>query len=161
MAKGAVLGALLLAPTILSPAASADQQADKVWTASWIDEPYSEPAKPAVFHFRKEFDLAQQPSTFPIRISADNRYRLYVNGVEVSNGPARGDILHWRNESVDIAAQLKAGANVIAALVWNMGEFKPAAQISLRTALVIQGDSPEAVLVSTETSGWKVFASHA
>lgn len=161
MVKGAILGALLLALANFSSAAIAGSQIDKPWTASWIDEPSSDPVKPGVFHFRKEFELAEQPPTFPIRISADNRYRLYVNGIEVSNGPARGDILHWRYESVDIAAQLKPGINVIAALVWNMGEFKPAAQISLRTALVIQGDSPEAAVVNTGTDGWKVFASRA
>lgn len=161
MVKGAILGALLLALANFSSAAIAGSQIDKPWTASWIDEPSSDPVKPGVFHFRKEFELAEQPPTFPIRISADNRYRLYVNGIEVSNGPARGDILHWRYESVDIAAQLKPGINVIAALVWNMGEFKPAAQISLRTALVFQGDSPEAAVVNTGTDGWKVFASRA
>lgn len=162
MAKGAILGAVLLASAIFSPGgAVAGPQVDKAWTASWIDEPSSDPTKPGVFHFRKEFDLAERPSAFAIRISADNRYRLFVNGVEASNGPARGDLLHWRYESVDIAAQLKPGRNVIAALVWNMGDFKPAAQISLRTALVIQGDSPEASVVNTGTAGWKAFASRA
>ena len=161
MVKGAISGVLMLAFALFSPAALAQQQPDKAWSAIWIDERSSEPAKPGVYHFRKDFELSQQPASFPIRVSADNRYRLYVNGVEVSNGPARGDVLHWRYEALDIAAHLHAGKNVIAALVWNMGEFKPAAQISLRTALVVQGDSPEAKIVSTGGSGWKVFASRA
>jgi alpha-L-rhamnosidase len=161
MVRGTISGVLVFGFVLSSSTTLAQQQPDKAWSASWIDEPTSEPAKSGVYHFRKDFELAQQPASFPIRVSADNRYRLYVNGVEVSNGPARGDLLHWRYEALDIAAHLHAGRNAIAALVWNMGEFKPAAQISLRTALVVQGDSPEATIVSTGASGWKVFASHA
>ena len=138
----------------------AQQSALLPWSASWIDDPKSAPTAAGVYHFRKDFELAARPASFPIRISADNRYRLFVNGIEVSNGPARGDLLHWRYESVDIASHLRAGSNVIAALVWNMGEFKPAAQISLRSALVVQGDTPEAAVVNTG-SGWKVYSSHA
>lgn len=161
MAKSRISSFVVLAFALTAPAAIAQKQPEKAWSASWIDEPSSEPTKPGVYHFRRDFLLAQRPASFPIRVSADNRYRLYVNGVEVSNGPARGDLLHWRYEAVDIAAQLHPGKNVIAALVWNMGEFKPAAQVSLRTALVVQGDSPEAALVSTGAPGWKVFASRA
>lgn len=130
------------------------------WTASWISDPQAPPTAVGVYHFRKDFDLAAKAVHFPIRVSADNRYRLFVNGVEVASGPARGDLLHWRYESLDIAPQLHAGHNVIAALVWNMGEFRPAAQVTLRTALVVQGDSPEAAIVDTG-QGWKVFADHA
>jgi alpha-L-rhamnosidase len=161
MTKVSISVVLTLALALFGPAAIAQQQPEQPWSASWINDPSSDPNTPGVYHFRKEFELAAQSATFPIRVSADNRYRLYVNGIEVSNGPARGDLLHWRYESVDIATHLRPGKNVIAALVWNMGEFKPAAQISLRTALVVQGDSPDAAFVSTGTGGWKVFSSRA
>lgn len=130
------------------------------WTASWISDPQAPPTGVGVYHFRKDFELATKTDRFPIRVSADNRYRLFVNGVEVASGPARGDLLHWRYETLDIAPQLHAGHNSIAALVWNMGEFRPAAQVTLRTALVVQGDSPEAAIVDTG-KGWKVFAGRA
>lgn len=162
MVKGATLNRLLLVAALFacSQTSIAQQGSAQPWSASWIADPNAQATAPGVYHFRKDFDLATQPARFPIRISADNRYRLFVNGIEASNGPARGDLLHWRYESVDIAAHLHAGRNVIAALVWNMGEFKPAAQMSLRTALVVQGDTPEAKVVDTD-SGWKVFSSPA
>jgi hypothetical protein len=69
----------------------------------------------------------------------------------VSWGPARGDLRHWRYETVDIAAQLRAGKNVLAAVVWNDGSNKAVAQISLRTAFVLQGDNPA---VNTDRN-WK------
>jgi alpha-L-rhamnosidase len=151
---------LLLCAFIPTSGHASGQTASVPWTASWISDSKASPTEPGVYHFRKEFDLAAVPATFPIRVSADNRYRLFVNGIEVSSGPARGDILHWRYESLDIAPHLKAGQNSVAALVWNMGEFRPAAQISLRTAFVLQGDTPEAAAVDTPR-GWKVLASQA
>ena len=151
---------LVLSVSIPQQLIAKEERVATSWTASWIDDPKAEQTAPGVYHFRKEFDLAGKSEAFPIRISADNRYRLYVNGIEVSSGPARGDLLHWRYESVDIAAHLRAGKNVIAALVWNMGEFRPAAQVTLRTALVVQGDSPVAAVVDTGR-GWKVYSSSA
>ena len=54
-------------------------------------------------YFRKEFSLADKPEKFIIHVSADNRYKLYVNGEIVSVGPARSEIYHWQFETVDIA----------------------------------------------------------
>ena len=76
---------------------------------------------------------------FLIHVTADNRYKLYVNGELVSLGPARGDLHHWRYESVDIAPHLKTGKNVLAAVVWNFGELAPEAQITNRTGLAGPG----------------------
>ncbi|MGE3693233.1 MAG: hypothetical protein AB7F98_17800, partial [Novosphingobium sp.] len=112
----------------MASAQPGDQAATGAWTASWISDPKASPTETGVYHFRKDIDLAARPSTFPIRVSADNRYRLYVNGIEVASGPARGDLLNWRYETVDIATHLRAGRNTVAALVWNMGEYRPAAQ---------------------------------
>ena len=38
--------------------------------------------------------------------SADNRFILYVNGARVGDGPARGDLTHWRYERFDLAPYL-------------------------------------------------------
>jgi alpha-L-rhamnosidase len=92
-----------------------------------------------------------------VHVSADNRYRLYVNGVPVASGPQRSDVAHWRYETVDIAPNLHAGRNVIAALVWNWGAARPVAQFSHRTGFLLQGNSPlEASLINTG-AGWKVL----
>src|SRR2546423_3453812 len=114
-----------------------------------------------VFHARKPFALETAPSRFVVHVSADNRYRLYVNGVQVSSGPQRSDVTHWRYETVDLAPQLHPGRNVIAALVWNWGSARPVAQHTHRTGFLIQGDSPaEAALVNTG-SAWKVLVDSA
>src|SRR5439155_23810580 len=64
-----------------------------------------------VFHFRRVFELNAKPASFVVHVSADNRYRLFVNGEQVSSGPQRSDLMHWRYETVDLAPQLRAGRN--------------------------------------------------
>jgi len=50
------------------------------WEASWITHPSESVMDYGVFHFRKSFTLDKKPDGFIIHISADNRYRLFVNG---------------------------------------------------------------------------------
>ena len=130
------------------------------WRASWITHPTESVLDYGVFHFRKSFDLKTVPAKFVIHISADNRYRLFVNGKAVCFGPARGDLAHWFYESINIAQYLKPGSNLLAAEVWNFGELKPWAQFSLKTALIVQGDTREEELVNTDSS-WKVIKNQA
>jgi len=132
--------------------------------ASWI-APAGVPGDSfTVFHARRTFELATKPAQFVVHVSADNRYRLYVNGGDVaylydrvSSGPQRSDVTHWRYETVDLAPYLRRGRNVIAAVVWNWGAARPVAQFSHRTGFLLQGDSQvEAALVNTGSS-WKVL----
>ncbi|MBR1595594.1 MAG: alpha-L-rhamnosidase [Phocaeicola sp.] len=126
------------------------------WQASWIACPDVSPYDYGVYHFRKTFRLGSVPSSFIINVSADNRYRLFVNGEPVCYGPARGDINHWYFETVDIASLLKAGENTLAALVWNAGPYTPGAQMTLRSGFILQGNTDAEALVNTNSS-WKVL----
>ncbi|HEX7584857.1 MAG TPA: alpha-L-rhamnosidase N-terminal domain-containing protein [Prolixibacteraceae bacterium] len=126
------------------------------WKAQWITHPTESVLDYGVFHFRKSFELAAVPKEFIIHISADNRYRLFVNGEPVCFGPARGDLAHWYYESIDITKFLKQGKNLLAAVVWNFGDDKPWAQFSLKTALIVQGNSAVEEPVNTDSS-WKVI----
>jgi hypothetical protein len=126
------------------------------WNAQWISHPSASLLDYGVFHFRKQLELNAQPGEFIIHISDDNRYRLFVNGNPVCFGPARGDLSHWFYESIDISPWLKAGSNTLAVVVWNFGEKKPWAQFSLKTALIIQGNSAAEEITNTGTT-WKVI----
>ena len=130
------------------------------WKARWISHPTESLVDYGVFHFRKSFELKEQPKEFIINISADNRYRLFVNGKAVCFGPARADLEHWTYESIDIAPFLKMGNNLLAGVVWNFGDLKPWAQFSIKTAFIIQGNSPLEEIVNTDTS-WKVIRDEA
>ena len=130
---------LLLASVIF--AAGKRDFATEYWDASWIDVPGTSPGAYGVYHFRRTFDLPAKPGRFVVFVSADNRYQLFVNGTRVSWGPARGDLTHWRYETVDLAPNLRAGKNVLAAVVWNDGPDRAVAQISNRTAFLLQAES--------------------
>jgi alpha-L-rhamnosidase len=124
------------------------------WKAFWIHVPGEPPADYGVYLFRKKLPLASRPSTFRIHVSADNRYKLYVNEKLVSLGPARGDVEHWNYETVEIAPFLLSGDNVIAAQVWNEARWRPEAQISFATGLIVQGASDNEQTINTNDS-WK------
>ncbi|HEY2725686.1 MAG TPA: alpha-L-rhamnosidase N-terminal domain-containing protein, partial [Parafilimonas sp.] len=126
----------------------------KTWNASWIQPPNVKPHDYGVYYFRKNFLLNEQPKQFIIHVSADNRYKLYVNGEMVCFGPAKGDLYHWNFETIDIASYLKNGNNIIAAVVWNFGDEKPVWQISYETAFILQGNTKAEEIINTNDS-WK------
>src|SRR5450432_603246 len=102
------------------------------WNAYWISVPGESPDAYGVYLFRKSFDLNTIPGKMLVHVSADNRYKLFVNGKQVLMGPARGDLTHWNFETLDIAPFLRTGRNIIAARVWNESTYRPEGQISLR-----------------------------
>jgi len=125
------------------------------WPASWINYPDAPKRDYGVYHFRKEIRLGSVPKSFIVHISADNRYRFFVNGEPVCSGPARGDLFNWFYESVDLSPFLKPGKNVLAAVVWNMGVLAPVGQISNQTAFVVQGNTDLERMADTGAD-WRV-----
>lgn len=71
--------------------------------------------------FRRVFDLASVPAHAPLFITADQSYRLYVNGHFIARGPARGFQHRWPYDEIDLAAHLRPGRNVIAVRAYNPG----------------------------------------
>lgn len=124
------------------------------WKAYWIAAAGTPAQGYGVYHFRKTIQLDRKPASYVVHVSADNRYKLFVNGTLASLGPARGDVMHWNFETVDLASFLQVGTNVLAAVVWNEGDSRPEAQISYRTGFVMQGNSDAEATVNTDTT-WR------
>jgi len=124
------------------------------WKASWISVPNTSPTNYGVFIFRKKVNLHSKPENYLVHVSADNRYKLFVNSQLISFGPTRGDIAHWNYETIDLAHYLKVGENTVAALVWNEGEQKPEAQISYKTGFLMQGVNFKDSIWNTDNT-WK------
>ncbi len=132
-------------------------QLKHAWTAQWITHPTESTLDSRVFLFRRNFNLIKQPENFIIYISADNRYRLYVNGTYIVSGPSLSDINNYRYETVNIAKYLKIGENVIAAEVVNFGEYRKASSMTFQTAFIMQGDKNNPIDINTSSkSDWKV-----
>ena len=108
-----------------------------------------------MLHFRKRLELDQVPQHFLVHVSADNQFLLYVNQQRVGLGPNRSDLPHWKFATYDIAPMLHPGKNVLAATVWNFGVRSALAQISDRTAFLLQGDGEVERAADTDAS-WEV-----
>jgi alpha-L-rhamnosidase len=79
------------------------------------------PSHYQVRYFRRTFTVAD-PAQVHLRValSADSRYLFYCNGTFIGRGPAKGDITHHFYDTFDLTRHLRAGRNVLAALVLDM-----------------------------------------
>lgn len=122
--------------------------------------------------FRRTFDVATDsgvPDRVPLRVSADSRYVLWVNGAEVGRGPIRSQPRRLRYDEYDIAGLLRPGPNVIAVLVTYYGHansyWQPAASSGVMgrdAQLVLEarlGQGGEDWLVTD--ANWRVLRSTA
>ena len=134
---------------------------DVVWRAQWIMHPTLQPQVHAVVLFRKEFELTAKPQKFVVHVSADNHYRLFVNGKYVLRGPARGDISHWFYETIDLDEYLQTGKNTLAVEVVNWGPKRSFTCFSQMTSFILQGDTKEEKMVNTAGGSWKCIQNEA
>ncbi|TVY07865.1 Bacterial alpha-L-rhamnosidase [Paenibacillus cremeus] len=70
---------------------------------------------------RKTFTLDGIPEQAYIDITADDYYKLYINGQFVAQGPAQGYPFHYYYNRIDVRPYLTAGSNVIAVHVYYQG----------------------------------------
>jgi alpha-L-rhamnosidase len=117
-------------------------------------------------HFRRVFDLQGAPSQAPLRISADSRYVLWVNGVEVGRGPIRSQPRRLRYDEYDVAGHLRSGTNAVAVLVTYYGRpnsfWQPAASSGVMgrdVQLVLEARLGDQWLVTDER--WRTLRSRA
>jgi hypothetical protein len=130
------------------------------WNAHWVVAPGMPSFDYGVMHLRRAFDLPAAPERFVVHVSGDNRYQLFVNGRRVAKGPARGSLNYWRFETIDLAPWLRAGANVVAAVVWNHGEYAGESQVTWRTGFILQGDGAAESVLDTGPA-WRAYRNQA
>lgn len=87
---------------------------NRIWTTDWTAEDAS---TPRVVRFQKEFHLDKTPGEAKIQISADSRYKCYLNGTLIGFGPAKGDPVHRYYDTIDLTPFLVSGKNTFLALV--------------------------------------------
>lgn len=133
----------------------------RAWRAHWLTadalpEQGAEPASPfaaasssgfARYLYRSTLELPTVPTAVPLRITADSRYALFVNGAEVGRGPVRSQPRRWRYDEHDLAPHLVPGTNRLVVLVTYYGTansfWQPAPSngaLGGRAALVAEAD---------------------
>ncbi|HEY3379683.1 MAG TPA: alpha-L-rhamnosidase C-terminal domain-containing protein [Armatimonadota bacterium] len=122
------------------------------WPASWIDHAQRPLNAPSVALFRLRFSLPEAV-TVRVHVSADNRYRLVLDGTAVGRGPERGDPAHWCFESYDL--HLAAGEHVLVAQTWWLHDQAPYAQMSVRPGFLFAAEGPLGEALSTGTGAWE------
>ncbi len=81
--------------------------------ARWIWLPCERTLANSFVLFRREIELAAAPASARGWISADSRYRLFVNGRRVQWGPAPCDPRSYEADPIDLARWLVPGKNAI------------------------------------------------
>lgn len=89
------------------------------WHARWIWNSDS-PGRNAWCLFRKTFSV-QAAGSFRLHISADTRYRVWVNGTLLGDGPPQSQPYHQFYDSRDVSAAVVEGENCVAVLVHHQG----------------------------------------
>ena len=85
-----------------------------IWSPSWNME---DKEYPRIMLFRKVVEVEGKPYKGTIQISADTRYKLYINGKLVEVGPSRGDHQIWFYDTISLIPWMKQGTNVLAVMV--------------------------------------------
>ncbi len=82
---------------------------------NWLQLPEKgSQAAPRLCRYRKSFSLEAVPPQCRIKISADTRYKLYVNGKLSAIGPVKGDGQVWYADTVELSSYLHVGENILA-----------------------------------------------
>lgn len=125
--------------------------------AVWIGSAHPFDLHEVYLDFRSPSDwrLERSPKRAELLITADARYKLWINGQFVARGPARSFPQHQCVDRLDVTAYLRAGENLIAVQVYQPGysyfAYVHRGAAGLLAQLVCDG---ETALVTT--SRWQV-----
>jgi hypothetical protein len=124
------------------------------WQARWI---WAEDAPPrnAWVLFRHEFSL-EQAEGLRLFISADTRYRLWLNGQRLGDGPPPSQPFHQFYDEFLLDGVAKAGANCVAVLVHHHGT-----QPQTRGGMLCEVVGPSGEPVAVPAKHWACRVSQA
>ncbi|WP_373232348.1 family 78 glycoside hydrolase catalytic domain [Cohnella sp.] len=107
-----------------------DVQKERCWHSQWIWDVRQPEEGGSMEHrlvyFRRSFHVAEGVKPrLAVDITADSRYRLFVNGRSVAVGPCKGDRHTQHYETVDVSSLLRPGDNVLAVQVLRYPALEP------------------------------------
>lgn len=89
--------------------------------ARWIGSAHPFDLQQVYLNFRRAFSLPNSPQHVSLWITADSRYKLWLNGNFVARGPARCYPHAQSVDELNVTKYLKRGENVIAVQVYQPG----------------------------------------
>ncbi|NUP99480.1 MAG: hypothetical protein HUU35_06465 [Armatimonadetes bacterium] len=137
-----------------------DWQAHWLWAPGW-NQRYRRYANTYAF-FRLVVELPATPAGAVVRLTADARYRLWVNGEHVLRGPARGYQRSYPYDELDLAPWLREGSNVLGILAHCIGDNTFSSEFDTRPGVLLDGAAvmPNGLPVRLDThpSTWTTWA---
>ncbi|MDQ8734760.1 alpha-L-rhamnosidase N-terminal domain-containing protein [Paenibacillus sp. LHD-38] len=92
------------------------------WQAEWIWTARTALDNNVYVEARKTFAIDSAFSQAKLRVSANQFYKLYVNGIEIGRGPTPADLSWISYDTYDVSDYLRVGSNSIAVLAYNFGQ---------------------------------------
>ncbi|MGF7050555.1 hypothetical protein J2T13_005105 [Paenibacillus sp. DS2015] len=92
------------------------------WQAEWIWAAGTAHDNNVYVETRKIFVVDKAVNLAKLRVSANQFYKLYVNGVEIGRGPTPADLSWISFDTYDVSNYVREGSNVIAILAHNFGK---------------------------------------
>ncbi len=87
----------------------------------WIGSDHPFDLAECYLNFRRDLMLHTVPQKATFTLSADSRYRLWINGDYVARGPARSWPDHMALDTLDVTQYLRPGPNHLAIQVYSPG----------------------------------------
>ena len=107
--------------------------------------------------FRYDFDMTCLPSAAPFIITADQSYKLHVNGQYVCRGPVRGVQSDWHFDTVDILQFLKNGHNWISIEAHNPGKSTFYYNHKDAAGMLCSADWDNGTQIYSNVNDWQIF----
>ena len=116
------------------------------------------------YHFflmaRRPVDLDSVPgAAATLKITAADRYMLYVNGQYVGRGPARSDAGWTSYDTYDVSSRLKPGKNTLAVLAYHYGTpngYSRGVRAGLFAQLELKGAGGAPPMIIGTDKSWRV-----
>ncbi|HEY0828606.1 MAG TPA: alpha-L-rhamnosidase N-terminal domain-containing protein [Bacilli bacterium] len=94
---------------------------DNLWEAKWIWLDLPEGTSNVYMEARKGFELDSGLLAASLHVSANQAYKVWINGDELGRGPSPSDNQWKYYDTYSVNGILRKGANSIAAVVYNFG----------------------------------------
>jgi len=98
---------------------------DDLARARWIWTADGSPRGSQLAEFRRTFEVPATGCRLRLFVTADSRYRLWLNGSPVATGPCRGDADVLYFDTIEVSDQLRPGTNVLTARVVHYAASTP------------------------------------
>ena len=109
-------------------------------------------SKMGAMRLRRSF--TSDGSDLKFDVTADEHFRLWLDGRMVAQGPHRGSLENWLYQTYSVT--MPPGEHIFDAVVWKGGNTSPWAQVSYQLGFCLKADGAYDALLTTGKADWQV-----